>query len=118
MDLAILILLLAVVVLIGWFPMRLSRNTSYYLAGYFTFFLVRFIGANGVSFAPGLRLELSTAVLGMSMICLLALSFWLTQAGEREIVVPGHSWNPDAMARLRGQMDDLEASLSRAQTRA
>jgi hypothetical protein len=118
MDLSILLLLLSLAIFTAWFPTKLSKNSAYYLGGYFTFFLVRWIGTNGQTFALQYRLELSTAMLGCAMLCLGGLAFWLSKQGEEEMVKPGHSWNPEAMMRLEEQMTALNANLARVRPQA
>ena len=115
-DLAVLVLLLALAVFIGWFPMRLSKNSAYYLGGYFSFFAVRWIGTSGQNFAPQFRIMLSAAMLACSFLCLVALALRLTKRGEEETVMPGHSWNPDAMERLQTQLEVLNTHLARVRS--
>ena len=118
LDLCLIVLLLALCGFIGWFPIRLPRNAAFYLGGYFTFFLIRWVGNNVQNFTVSYRTHLSAAMLGCAAVCLGSLALWLKPRGEKEIVQPGHSWNPEAMVRLQRQVEAMNTSLSRARPEA
>ena len=114
MDLTLLFLLAVLSAFLLWFPVRLSRNAAYYIAGFFAYALARWLGIAAIGAFPEVRTEVDAGLLTFSFGCLIGMAYLMRRAGETETVVPGHSWNPEAMERLSGQLDSLNASLSRA----
>jgi hypothetical protein len=112
-DLAILLLLLAITLFLLWFPVRMNRNIAYYLGGFSIFFLAHWLDLLALNFGLGYRQSVSNGLMALVLICLLALAWSLKPAGEQSTVVAGHRWNPSEMDRLARQLDAINASLGR-----
>lgn len=99
---------------VAWFPVRLKRNVAMYIGGFVLYFFARSAGLLLTNLLPPRFTEpLSIAMLAISVGCLATWLVTLRREGEERTVVLGHSWNPDAIQRLTGQLDAINASLVR-----
>jgi hypothetical protein len=117
-DLAILLLLLAMVAFLAWFPVKLARNYAYYLGGFSTFFLARWIGLFALEGLPQYRGVVSIGELAIAFVCIAGMAATMRREGEKETVAPGHAWNPAEMERLARQLEAINSSLGQRHRRA
>jgi hypothetical protein len=117
MDLWMLFFLIAISVFMTWFPVRMTRNGALYIGGFAIYFLARATGLLAVNLAPDLKKTLDLAMLSVSFVCLAVWLVALRREGEQTTVTIGHGWNPEAMVRLTGQLDAINARLVRLSRR-
>lgn len=101
-----------------WFPIRLSRNTVVYAAGFMLVFAARFstaILSNLLGYSPFILLSaLQVGVFAGVLILWLAR---LRSANERDDTVIGHRWNLKEEGRLIAQLETMNESLLRTTTK-
>ncbi len=117
MDIWMLIFLIAISAFMTWFPVRMTRNGALYIAGFAMYFLARATGLLLVDLAPDFKKSLDPALLSVSFACLMVWLFALRRDGEQATVVIGHIWDPEAMVRLTGQLNAINARLLRLSRR-
>ncbi|PYT15118.1 MAG: hypothetical protein DMG59_15085 [Acidobacteria bacterium] len=114
MDTWLLVFLTLICLFMAWFPVRLRRNVALYIGGFFLYFFARFSGVLLTKILPAsFTHPLSAAMLSISFLCLIVWLFALRRQGEETTTVIGHRWNPARMERLTGQLEAINASLSR-----
>src|SRR5262249_27902502 len=74
MVFAMLLLLLALACFLLWFPVRISKNTVYYVGGFSVYFLGRWLGAIALNVSFGLRTVVSAAELALSFLGIAAMA--------------------------------------------
>jgi hypothetical protein len=113
LDSTQLLLLLLMAAFLAWFPLDIRKNLAVYIAGFAVYFTSRWV----VVFLVVRRIAYSEWVNVISFaITLLCMGSWIgamRNAGERETTITGHRWNPAEMDRLKGQLDEINASLER-----
>jgi hypothetical protein len=114
MDAWLLVFLVLISLFMAWFPVRLKRNVLIYLGGFVVYFLARSAGLLLTNMLPiNSTGPLSSAMLAVSLCCLLTWLATLRPEGEEATVVVGHRWNPSQMEHLTGQLNAINASLVR-----
>ena len=114
MDFTILIFLLFITAFMMWFPVKVRRNIMLYVGGFVVFYLSRTFGLLTINLLPPRSINVITNVLlCLSFGCLMGWLFGLRRESEDITTTLGHRWNPDAMERLSGQLDAINATLVR-----
>ncbi len=113
MDAWLVIFLILISLFMTWFPVRLSRNSVLYIAGFVVYFLSHSAGLLLTNVDPQRTAWIDTAMLAVASGCLLMWLVALTPAGEETTTVVGHRWDPASMDRLTGQLDAINARLLR-----
>lgn len=110
-----LLLLCATLIYLLWFPVAITRNTALLCSGLMVYFgvktalmLVRDV------WSPGSVRLVSLALALVYTACLTLWVLFFTEAGERETVRPGHSWQPREQDRLLNQLEAINAVLLRS----
>ena len=113
-----LLILLAMLAFILWFPVRMPRNLAVFSIGFIAYFatMTSLLLANThASRATHILLsEVQQAVVLASYV------YWLLLINRRGETVPvriGHSWGPDEQQRLIGQLEAMNEALIRARRR-
>jgi hypothetical protein len=117
MDLWMLLFLLIIACFMAWFPIRLTRNSVLYIAGFVLYFSTRATGLLLTNLAPRLMVRIDAAMLSVAILCLITWTLALRQKGEETTVVIGHRWDPEAMDRLAGQLTAINSRLLRLSRR-
>lgn len=117
-----LLVLLAMLVFILWFPVRMPRNLAHFSMGFVIYFaaktvflLFRNYGAHSMN--QQLRLTLSNAISVVLVACFVYWLAFLNSEGELSPVRIGHSWRADEQNRLIGQLEAMNAALVRGARR-
>jgi hypothetical protein len=113
-DLVVLLLLVAMIAFVSWFPVRITRNQAYYIAAFCVYFLAQFAGFLALNSYPQHRAVVSVAELAMTLICIGGMALGIGRLGERESIVAGHRWNPAEMERLSRRLDAINTALNRS----
>jgi hypothetical protein len=113
-DFAVLIFLLLISAFLLWFPIRMKWNIALYLGGFVVFFIAQSFGLLMVNLLPrALFGVMSNIMLSISLGCLLTWLFALRQDDGSRLAIVGHHWDPAAIGRLTGQLDQINAALLR-----
>jgi hypothetical protein len=112
---AALLMLLAMVAFILWFPIQMPRNLAVFSLGFFAFFAA---GA-GLSLAHTYLPQADPHLLSwievlFDSVCFGYWLIFLNRAGEAKPVRIGHSWEPAEQGRLVGQLEAMNAALLRS----
>ena len=109
---AAVLVLLAMLALILWFPVRMPRNLAVFSVGFVVYFSAIVALMLTRTYLPNANRHL------LSDISVLALSacyaYWLiflNHAGELRPVIMGHSWQPGEQQRLLHQLEEMNAAL-------
>ena len=117
MDLWMLLFLLMIALFMTWFPVRLTRNSVLYIAGFVFYFSTRAVGLLLINLAPRLVQWTDAVMMSVAIICLITWTLALRRKGEETTVIIGHRWDPEAMDRLSGQLSAINARLLRLSRR-
>jgi len=114
LDFAIVLFLLAISAFLMWFPIKVRRNISSYIAGFAVYFCARsgllLVGNFLPSSGAGL---ISAPMLCISFTCLILWNWRLGEEGERIVTVTGHRWNPAAFEQLNRQLSYINGAVAR-----
>jgi hypothetical protein len=114
MNFVILMFLLLISGFLLWFPIKVRRNIVVYISGFVLFSASRSFGLLLSNLLPQkATLTVSTILLGLTLLCLLIWIVGLRPEGERVTATPGYRRNPEAMQRLRRQLDAINTALAR-----
>ena len=114
MDFTILMFLLLITAFMMWFPIKVRRNIMLYIGGFVVFYLSRTFGLLMINLLSPASLQVITNVLmSCSLGCLVGWLFGLRRENEDTTTTIGHRWNPGAIERLSGQLDAINAALTR-----
>ncbi|HYL36927.1 MAG TPA: hypothetical protein VEV17_13515 [Bryobacteraceae bacterium] len=112
---ALLIIVLASLVFLVYYPIPLTRNVVFYSIGYSVYLLAR---------APALLIanyshfewfrQLDAVFTGVPTACLLFWFFTLNRNGEAKTVVVGHHWKPEDEKRILSHLQAINDSLFRS----
>lgn len=117
-DVWALALLCLITAFLLWFPVKLRRNSVLYLLGFFVYFAARSASLLLVDLLPARDLSaISTAVLLVSLLCLIVWIVALRRDANDTVTVVGHRWDPSAAERLSAQLNAINASLLRLSRR-
>ena len=110
----LMFLVLVMVCFLAWFPMRLNRNTVLHATIFFCYFLsksglILLLQMAGVEVRAGV----SSSLIAISLLCLVAWLLALRPEGEHAEVRVGTRWSEQESRRLLGQLEGLNAALSR-----
>jgi hypothetical protein len=112
------LILLAVLAFILWFPVKMPRNLAVLSVGFAIYFGLKTAFRLSLSYFPALDStthELySTSVNLVLAICFVYWILFITPQGQTREVKLGHSWRGVEQERLIGQLESLNASLLRA----
>jgi hypothetical protein len=122
-SMAAVIVLLAVLVFILWFPVQMPRNLAAFSVGLVIYFasktalrLLRTYMAHKKVSQEGLDLVSNTTNFVLSA----CFAYWIvsiTPKGQTKEVRLGHSWRTDEQGRLLGQLESMNAALLRGARR-
>lgn len=110
---ALLAYLLATGAFAGWFPVRMTRNAARLLIGFMILFAVRWASALLANTAPEATVWANSLE---TFTTLLIASYWaysIDAAGEVEVSATVPQWDPDRLAEMTQQLDQMQAQLSR-----
>jgi hypothetical protein len=115
---AALIILLAMLVFILWFPVQMPRNLAVFNIGFVVFFSTFTAVLLAHTYWQGTKLQ---AAINLEVLLLASCyAYWLlfiTRAGELKPVRIGHSWGPAEQRRMIGQLEAMNDALLRAARR-
>jgi hypothetical protein len=98
---------------LAWFPVEIRKNLVVYIMGFLVYFLARWsVLMLFLRRTPNSE-WLNVALYAIILVC---IGFWIhamQRAGEEEKTTTGYHWNPEEMARLKGQLDEINDSLER-----
>jgi hypothetical protein len=107
----IMLILILMSVFLLWFPVRTRRNTAVCIAGFVVYSFQRWAGLLLGDLWPAYQRQFSTAMLCISLACLIAWIILLRRAGETSTVQTGHHWNRAEADRLGLQLNAINAKL-------
>ena len=102
-----------------WFPVKLSRNTVAYAAGFMIMFALRFSGlllSNLLGQAS--NQPISAAQVGLFDVLLIYWTVKITVRNETAETVVGHAWDRTSERRLVSQLESINQSLLRSRSKA
>jgi hypothetical protein len=112
-DLVAFIVLILIAGFLLWFPVRARRNVAVWLGGFLLYSFSRWTGLLLTNRYPQFTHELYVVMQAASLACLVGWSLLLKRAGEKEIVVTGHTWDHAQAERLTVQIDAINSRLVR-----
>jgi hypothetical protein len=115
---AALIVLVAMLVFILWFPVQMPRNLAVFSIGFLVFFTTH----TGLPLWHTLwpKLDILTFTSIEALLLASCYAYWLlfiNRAGEEKPVRIGHSWGPAEQRRMIGQLEAMNDALLRAARR-
>jgi len=114
-DFALVLLLLLLLVFLAIFPIELSKNVIVHSILYSVFFMSHSIGFFVLNMTGNrLSVVVSTCLMGVSVLCLMAWMGLLTREGEVKMMVTGQQLPPATEERLIEQLANINAALLRA----
>lgn len=110
-----LIVLVAILAFVLWFPVKMPRNLAIFSIGYIVYFatetgVVLLTTMSQFKFANLANASVNFILSG----CLLYWTLFITRRGEEAPVRVGHSWQASERARLIEQLETINATLLRA----
>lgn len=115
---SLLLFIVLLLLLLLWYPIRISRNTFVHAAIFSVYFFVK-SGLLVILQMLGISMyrSASTALIGLSILCVTAWLVLLTKKGETVEVRVGHSWNEEESERLVRQLESFNSTLTRVTRR-
>jgi hypothetical protein len=114
MNFVILIFLLVISGFLLWFPIKVRRNILVYIFGFVVFAASRSAGLLLSNLLPQKATQpISAVLLGLTFLCLMIWTVGIRPEGERVTATPGYRRDPEAMQRVRRQLDAINATLAR-----
>jgi hypothetical protein len=114
MGFMVLLFLLAISAFLLWFPVKVRRNITIYVAGFVLFYASRSAGLLVINLLPVAALRLvSVVLLGFSLGCLLLWLTGLRRESDDVNTVTGSPTNAAALERLSAQLDQINTALAR-----
>jgi hypothetical protein len=110
-DSMVLAFLVAMVLFLLWFPVKVRRNVAVCIGGFVFYCFQRWAGLLLVNLYPRYSHALGTVMVVLSLACLILWTLALRPEGEIVTTVTGHRWNPDETEHLLGQLDAINARL-------
>jgi hypothetical protein len=115
---AALLILLAMLAFILWFPVQMPKNLAFFSVGFVVFFASTTALFLAHTYLPSVPVGLiSHLVIAFHSACFAYWLIVLNRAGEKKPVRWGHSWGPAEQKRLVGQLESMNAALLRASRR-
>lgn len=115
---SVLAFFLLILAFLLWFPIRLSRNTVAYAAGFIVVFAARFSTALLSNLLGESRTYLLSACqLGIFSAVLIFWMFRITRKNELDETIVGHRWNLKEERRLIGQLETANDTLLRGSSK-
>lgn len=111
---SLMLFVLLMMVFLVYYPIPLSRNVIIYSAGYVVYFLSKASALFLRNVSPQWQPQVSTFLIGVSIVCLVVWLAGLNRRGEQKTMVIGHQWRPEDEERLLLQLKAINASLSRS----
>jgi hypothetical protein len=107
-----LIVLLAMLLFVLWFPVKMPRNLALFSIGYVIYFaaetgLVLMGTMSHFSLVNVASTFMSFTVVG----CLLYWTIFIRKSGEKVPIRVGHKWRPDEQHRLIEKLEAMNAAL-------
>lgn len=113
-----LLVLVAMLIFILWFPVQMPRNLALFSVGFVIYFAAKTVFLLFRNFAAhGLTPIVSN---GISLVLIACFVYWLAfinSEGEISSVRMGHSWRVEEQNRLMGQLEAMNAALLRSARR-
>jgi hypothetical protein len=113
LDSTQLLFLCAMGAFLAWFPVEIRRNLVVYIVGFLVYFLARWSALMLLLRRTAHSEWLNVTLYAIILVC---IGFWIRAmqtAGEEEKTTTGYRWNPEEMARLKAQLDEINDSLER-----
>jgi hypothetical protein len=113
-----LLVLLAMLIFILWFPVQMPRNLALFSVGFVIYFAAKTIFLLFRDFfAHDLTELISNAISLVLIACFVYWLAFLNSEGEISSVRMGHSWRAEEQNRLLGQLEAMNAALLRSARR-
>lgn len=117
-----LLVLLAMLVFILWFPVQMPRNLARFSIGFVIYFAAQtvfllFRNYQAYEVNEQVRALVSNAISSVLVGCFVYWLAFLNSEGEISPVRMGHSWRADEQSRLIGQLEAMNAALVRGARR-
>jgi hypothetical protein len=113
-----LVVLLAILGFLVWFPVQISKNLVVFSTGFLVYFAAKtsLVLTSNIWSHETLRL-VSNLMMFISGACFAYWTLFISQQGETVPVRIGHSWHARDQERLIGQLEGLNAALLRSAVR-
>jgi hypothetical protein len=114
-DILALLLLLAILSFVLWFPVQMPRNLIVFSAGLFIYFVFRTASDVSDAFLPQTAVDnLSNVSIVVLRICYIYWALSITASGEIAAVRIGHSWSaPADQDQVLRELEKMNAALLR-----
>lgn len=115
---SLLLFIVLLLVLLLWYPIRISRNTFVHALVFSVYFFSK-SGLIVIWQMLGISMErsASAALIALSIVCVAAWLVLLTKKGESVEVRVGHAWNQEESDRLIRQLETFNSTLTRVTRR-
>lgn len=111
---SLLIFVLFITMFLVYYPVPLNRNVIVYSVGYAVYYLTKAAALFLRNIGHRWYRPLGDLLILVSTSCLVFWMFTLNRKGEAKSMVIGHRWHPEDEERLLSQLQEINASLSRA----
>jgi len=110
-DSMVLVFLVAAVLFLLWFPVKVRRNVAVCIGGFVFYGFQRWAGLLLVNLYPKYSHAFYALMVVLELTCLVLWALAIKPEGEIVTTVTGHRWNPAETERLLGQLDAINARL-------
>ncbi len=107
----VLVFLVAAILFLLWFPVKVRRNVAVCIGGFVFYWFQRWAGLLLVNLYPKYAAAFYAGMLVLSLACLLLWALAIKPEGEAVTTVTGHRWNLAETERLLRQLDAINARL-------
>jgi len=112
-DSMVLAFLVAAVLFLLWFPVKVRRNLAVCIGGFVFYWFQRWAILLLLNRNPAHYTTLGEVSLVLQLGCLVLWMLTIRPEGEIVTTVTGHRWNPAETEHLLGQLDAINARLDR-----
>ena len=113
-----LLVLVAILGFLLWFPVEISRNLMVFSTGFLVYFSSKTVLSLARSFSSlGYLRPISNLMMLISAACFAYWAMFINRQGETVPVRVGHSWHRREQERLIGQLEAMNAALLRTAVR-
>lgn len=113
-SMASVIVLIAILIFILWFPVRMSRNLALFSIGLVVFFTAKSLLKLLALYSASATRVIDLSVSGVLILCFLYWIIFIDAKGKEAQVRIGHGWHREEQQKLIAQLESMNAALMRS----